>query len=783
MKNTKAFLILVLSFFLVSCGQGGKTSATLEVSSSFALSNATYDGGLILYGKSGANSFTRALSQNGAASSNIIDIVLPNGNWTFYATGWKNSSGEPMSGDIFCGEASADLKGSDTRINLNINQESCATPSFTNTIMRDLAGPNRVKRLSLVSCNAFYDNAGAPITASTNKNFCGDNNIPLDMRNQARSFKIIAESKAIAGEALPPGFTSSCRDFNGAAANGVSSFRDSVYRIPSSNTPIKFELYENSNCTKLISSQPMLEGISFNYGDDKVFLNGDAVYGGLVLASNQTRKGLSNFYALLPNFKCGGNLCVAGNINTSFQFYAARRSDGKIRLTLDRDPNSVAGDYAITSLNNFSSQSCAKSDDEYYCEFQLSVDGGVCFDGANNYCWSDAPKSFSFDYSKNGSGPVAKTVYVFKEEKDYRAVDLSLKFTGRLPNTPVFDSKDFDDDKTITGDYGLIDQPRFLFSPMIAGLVSVPGQTCATASAIKQIELKDDEDDKNYLYEIKVQDAPVLSPISLNTYQSPLFCDETDLSGAGCGGSSDNIYQKRFTVKRLVSPGNWQLFIVMDFSCDASKKSGRFQQFQNEYTATYQLERTEKSILAWFTPPVGSNERLEFYHLNKEFDPGTNQIKRYEAGFTRLYRILSSDFAMNGMHYRREFTTYGSIYDESAARYFHQSSSGATLLYYNHDAIMRGSSDLSGNANTSMVTDVSPIPYTIGGNDIRTLNSPPSNVDTKFMMTSPAVSSNSQSFINQGNPQTNVRNINIEVSQLTPAIFEPLFNDGFFYQP
>jgi hypothetical protein len=50
-KNTNVVFIFILSLFLVSCGQGGKTSASFKVSSSFALSNSGFDGGLVLFRK------------------------------------------------------------------------------------------------------------------------------------------------------------------------------------------------------------------------------------------------------------------------------------------------------------------------------------------------------------------------------------------------------------------------------------------------------------------------------------------------------------------------------------------------------------------------------------------------------------------------------------------------------------------------------------------------------------------------------------------------------------
>jgi len=645
--------------------------------------------------------------------------------------------------------------------------------------MKATTGLNKVKKLALISCNGFYSwSAGTPshiVGSSTPYGFCGTNDVPLDFRNQARSFKVKSMSKSLSNQILKGEFSSPCLTFSDAAANGVSSLRETDLRIPSSNTPVQVTLFRDSACTDILSHQPMLEGLSFTYEGQKFFLNNAASnWGGLVVPSNQTRRGTSHFMNLLPSFKCAGNLCVDGPLSRAYDYYAARSPGGSstVRVVIDQDKNSTASDYAIAPNGTgwVTSATCNKSDEEFYCDFNLVQSGTDCADGVNNYCWSDAGKTFSFGYSKDGSAATNKDVYVFKNEKDLHALGISLRLTGSKPDTPRVGRMDSDFNDSPNGDYGALDLARMLLSPEIGGLISLPGQSCATAQATRQLTLN--EEGLNKEYEISIFNT---IPISLNTYQTPFFCTAANADLDPCAGGNDQTYQKRISVKRKMPSGAWELFLVSDFSCDSTKRSGRVQEIHKDYfSGSSDLERMESLTMAWFTPPSGM-ERFELYNQRYEYD-SSSQVTRYEAGFNRVYKLTTTNFEIDGMNYSREYST-ASVFSESASRYFFQLN--GNFLYSDVFMVHRPTSIDSEDPNTNLFTDTS-FSDDIDSIDLRFATSI-SAVDTKFTLTSPAVTTGAAiGFNGYGPASTSVGNLPLSIDQLQPTEFSPVFTDGFF---
>lgn len=777
MKKTNYLHILLSLLLLASCGQGGKTSATLKVSSSFALSNSGFDGGFVLYGKNGTQSFSRAVPFSVGSAGNVVDIVLPNGKWNFYVTAWKNNISGPMTGDIVCGETQADLVGSDKRVDLSVSQAGCDTASFVNNTMRDTVGPNKVKKLALISCNGFYEwslgNPSSIVGITTPYNYCSSMDIPLDLRNRARYFKVKAMSKSISNQILSGELSSGCLSFNDAAANGVSSLRYSDFRIPSSNTPIHISLYRDSSCSDSVSEQPMLEGLTFNYNTDKFFLhNAASPHGGFVVPSNEARKGYSHFISILPSFKCSSSVCVAQHLSGPYEYYTARPlSPSALRINIDYDPSTPAANYTITPSGSWAffggsqATACAKNDETFYCDFLLAT---TCSDPASNNCFSSHGSSpiFHFNFQKPGVN-VTKRVYVFKNKRDFSALKVAYQFTGRFENSPFMSDEDRLDDDDIQGGYGLMSTPRMILAPEIGGLVSFPGQNCASASGSRQIQFR--EEGKLQDYEISIG-ANIDLGIGNNLFEKIFFCQASNLNPGTCL-TPDAPYEKRITVKRLIGPGNWEKFLSMEFSCDSTRRSGRFQEHQLEYfSGTNIVKHREKTAISWFTPTGLDTERIEVYSGRREYNLSSVET-RYEAMFSRLFKTSSSNFSLDGMIYNREYS--GSNFDENAARFFIELST--SFLQYDFLPIQKTGSTVA----ADIFNSVTPADYEFESEDIRPVAARAS-VQQKINLNTMTSTPGSYGFTGSGPNSTSLGNLPLRLDSLKPVPYFQVFDDNFF---
>jgi hypothetical protein len=794
-KNTNVVFIFILSLFLVSCGQGGKTSASFKVSSSFALSNSGFDGGLVLFGKSGSQSFSRAVNFTGGSGGNVVVLNLPNGTWNFYATGWKNNVSGPMTGDIFCGETVADLKGGSLNLNLNISQNKCNSNIFANTQMLHGTGPNYIKKLSLSSCNGFYTwSAGIPSSitaASTSPNFCSNtNDIPLDLRNQAKSFRVKAISKSIADSILPGELSSPCLNFDEVATNTVKSQKKSDLRIPSYNVPVEIALFKDEACSDKITDQKMLDGLASSPPNgNKFFLNtGGADWGALVLPSNQTNKGYSPLIGLLPTLKCSGNLCIDSILPSGFDYYASRNSnlsDPTIRLVIDRDSKSAVADYQITNLPSdwsLNGGSCQKDKEEFSCTFNLSSDPTFCNDGANHYCWSitSPVKNFKFNFKKrlpDGSFPptfTVKSVYILKEPSLMKSLALARGMSGKEKKI-IFNDDDSGDDDSPTGDYGVLSLPRFIFTPEVAGLLGEQEDTCASLNKTIQRVFTRGEDGPETI-EISIRNA---TPTVASSYFNQFFCDSTDPSSAGCGSlggfSGNTAYEKKIVVKKLLSPGNWQHFITMEFSCNSSFKSGHFEERNLEYHDSGALKRDEKSKIVWTTPFSGTS-RVEFSRQEREYD--SNPLPtRYDASLIRAYNVPTG-LQVSSAHYRRDNYS-GSLFDEKGGRTF---SYLEGMNFYSDNYQLQKSGATTG----STILEDSPTAYTDKSRTVPDLNTKGNNDFDQKLQITPSLQQSYGGQFNPPNPWVDLgpssvtSGSELEIYSLHPDNYDPTWAGSFF---
>jgi len=141
----RLFLFIVLGTLLVSCG--GKKSKKLDTSATFqilvgAVSDPNLSGGVMVYGRA-------ADGQNFAinVTSDSLSFPIPNGSWDFYAVGWDGAT--PLTGNIRCGDTSANLDGGDAVVSFTLSDANCANGNYGATTYKT---GNQFRPLRLVHC-------------------------------------------------------------------------------------------------------------------------------------------------------------------------------------------------------------------------------------------------------------------------------------------------------------------------------------------------------------------------------------------------------------------------------------------------------------------------------------------------------------------------------------------------------------------------------------------------------------------------------------------------------
>lgn len=126
--RVQPFIFTILLALVSSCGESGKTTASLE-RLSLSLHGANLDA--MLYGR----------HKNGLIFSVYIDdgtetLDLPNGDWKFSLVSWERLpppswNYNPLAGKVRCGETDQRLTGGDAEISIDLNSDNCKNPTFS----------------------------------------------------------------------------------------------------------------------------------------------------------------------------------------------------------------------------------------------------------------------------------------------------------------------------------------------------------------------------------------------------------------------------------------------------------------------------------------------------------------------------------------------------------------------------------------------------------------------------------------------------------------------------
>jgi hypothetical protein len=215
-------LVLFTAILLSGCSKFGRlsesekefTDVSFGSASQFSSLNSQ-NGGVVIWGVAGEQSFALTLTNEGDTSS-PRSIRLPNGAWTFSAVGWTGSNA--LEGTVRCGQTLAVLNGTSQTVNIEISNAPCSNSFFSPTAYLSSGQP---KALKLITCASL----GGVSSATSN---CDSG-----ARGDFLSYRVEVPSYALAGNPVGrvPGarLTSQCVDLS--AGGGNSSLATAI-KIP-----------------------------------------------------------------------------------------------------------------------------------------------------------------------------------------------------------------------------------------------------------------------------------------------------------------------------------------------------------------------------------------------------------------------------------------------------------------------------------------------------------------------------------------------------------------------
>lgn len=198
MKNAFLLPLLIVLAITSSCSKSpGKTSSKIQIiSGNFAalLTNKA-NNGLFFYGRSNDGKvFTKKVD------TDTIDLVFPNGTWNFFAISYElgvapaAGSLPNFTGKTYCGKTTANLNGTDASIQINLTNDGCNDPAFSNNVK--FMSEYRFPQFDFFNCK----NIGGVLSPTS----CDQNPGAKFNKGYATSYKIVAYEAKNFGDPTAP---------------------------------------------------------------------------------------------------------------------------------------------------------------------------------------------------------------------------------------------------------------------------------------------------------------------------------------------------------------------------------------------------------------------------------------------------------------------------------------------------------------------------------------------------------------------------------------------------
>jgi hypothetical protein len=245
------FTLISLLLFLVSCTGKAPSKGKLSIGLT-GMPLASAFGGLVIYGTSGTNRFTRVVANATGSLQGTIVEELPKGLWKFGAIGWIGP--KAFAGEIRCAFSTVDLQTDESTVNLAMTNARC----FDTDVALGGTFNGSVTRAFFGFATSFCE--GDTSGRTNNKCFYNPmNTVAPSEKGFAGSYKIIVKDGSSLGGTLSDNGTqleSNCyeagSDSEPGTAPNYTVYSDGINLpafLPGIVSPIKVEAFLSHDCS------------------------------------------------------------------------------------------------------------------------------------------------------------------------------------------------------------------------------------------------------------------------------------------------------------------------------------------------------------------------------------------------------------------------------------------------------------------------------------------------------------------------------------------------------
>ena len=613
---------------LVSCGSQN-TPGKLEISRSFAVTNTSYAGGLVVSGKHSVTgkTFSRSISDG-----QEIRMTLDKGIWKISAVGWDGSSNtvkKHFAGTPSCGTVNAKLENDSEIVELTINSANCNQPEFA---ANHVAASGELKEFKkIVTCNSFlipnpdlHQNILNQIVDANNDSFC--NSQDEDLRSNVKAIQISAVEH-LPGQPAQAGFSTGC--LAGDSTNeslidlSTTPYNNHTVKLPVLNLPLMITTYRDTDCDEPIAIHHFRDGLkprSSNFDHLLQEYTPLTAGGGLrlLLPGSDMKKVYSPFMGLLPSVKkyVDDTTPVISRFITQPTSLSSQLF-GKVgfnRLVIKG--HSSCGSYNTTyTLITYLTCVPHPNGQDLVITFTASGGGGSETITLNSHYYD---------------------VFITSGESSYTSQKVLMELLGYQESTPNLSNffqlgiDDHHDDES----YGALTIARDMLSGNgaggvmgIADMSKTLSESCHATVGNKEIEIFDLKDLKTDTYRVEVS--------TINKVPSSFICNTNDISGGTC----TNLNKKMLIYDYKESPIN--PIIRLEFSCD--KKIGTL--VMNYSTKEeYGIKTEIKRLVNWNTEIDYSYSKQRFDNLLWMKESNDDTLLREKRSMSRLMKTGSENY-------------------------------------------------------------------------------------------------------------------------------------------
>lgn len=633
-----------------------------------ALSNGSYDGGLVIYGRSTTtNQFFTIPLPFTSGSANEATVELNQGSWTFAAVAWD---GDPDSfeGTALCALQSVNLNSTEQTVNLSLSATTCDDVAFGSNTLSSNFLP-----FSIVTCGTLYIDQTPTLLSSDSPGFCSSSSLDPDLRVHAKAFKLSVPVQ-VPGTAFGPySPLTRCLDLtDGATSTNI--------RIPAKGMPLQIELLESScadTSEKKLVTYPLQFGLSHAYTIfDRIYFT-TSTFSRLYLPASLSRRGTSPFIASLPSFKCDGtNPCMRVPSNSSDRFLgwsneifvkakATGESCSNLLLTNNLKMNSTDVSGSISTGD------CREDDGKFYLRMNETIYSACTTSCTIYFDFKNDDNLFSLSVTKQGMDPADHAYDFIFRTLGFEDFTTSPAATTQnaMNSLSVFHSGYGDDENK---NFGELSIAREMFRPdTLGGFLS----TISTSQM------------SNYSMTFQVWDDGTQVPHHLSivsdTSLVPAFmADDNDLTIVS---NSTRTYTHRLTLSEIKGGAYVPKMSIRFIN---GEQVGQLESYHEDIDSSSDRKRLERSLIYWNTQLVAYG-RFEKYSYEKEVqNTAPSNILRIRTSFTRAEREATSAQG-NARLVKYEFNS-----DKDGANYDERATKTMAILKDNRAMYMTSSVDL-----------------------------------------------------------------------------------------